>query len=81
MTAPSVRQRPTPSDNARRRRTARTARLDVRLGATGLEAVDAAAARDGRTRSEWSRNAIAYAVAHMPPGWHPATGRTRGARP
>lgn len=81
MTAPPVRQRPTVSDNVRQRRAARKARLDVRIGATGLAAIDQRAAQDGRDRSEWSRLALAYAVANMPPGWHPAAATSRSSRP
>lgn len=80
MTAPSVRQRPTVPHTARHRRTARTGRLDVRVSSPGLAAVDGVATRDGLDRSEATRRLLAYAVAHMPPGWHPAAGQPRGAR-
>lgn len=80
MTAPSVRQRPTTADNARRRRTARRGRLDVRIGERGLEAIDRRAHEDGVDRSEEARRLLAYACAHMPAGWHPAAPTPRGAR-
>jgi len=79
MTAPSVRQRPTASDNTRQRRTARRGRLDVRIGVTGLERIDRVAHEAGVDRSEAARRLLAYAVTHMPAGWHPAAPAHRGA--
>lgn len=70
MSAPHVGQRRTVSDNARQRRTRRTARLDVRLGANGSAAIDRRATEEGLDRSEVSRRLLAYACAHMPRGWH-----------
>lgn len=69
--APSVRQRPTTPDSARQRRQARRGRLDVRIGVAGLDRVDELAAGVGVDRSEMARRLLAYAVVHMPPGWHP----------
>lgn len=81
MTAPSVRQRPTASDNTRHRRTARRGRLDVRIGVAGLDRIDELAAGVGVDRSEMARRLLAYSTTHMPAGWHPAAASRRGARP
>ncbi len=84
MTAPSVRQRPTATDNTRRRRAPRTGRLDVRIGTGGLSAIDERATEAGVDRSEAARRLLAYACQHMPAGWHPGVGRAatraRGGR-
>ena len=51
--------------------------VTVRMSPTGLKAIDEAAAREDRTRSDMIRRMLAYAAVHMPKGWRPKQGRTQ----